>query len=295
MNERKTRVLVLGSTGMLGSAIFRVLHADPAMEVFGTMREPSGVMYFAPELRSSLIPNIQVESEAGILTAFSTCKPDIVINCIGIIKQLPSSKDYIECLSINSTLPHRLAKFCSIVGARFVHFSTDCVFSGAKGQYREDDYPDADDLYGRTKLLGEVSCENAVTLRTSIIGHELASSRSLLEWFLSQYGEVKGFRKAVFSGIPTIEIARILKTFVIPNNRLSGLYHLSVEPINKFELLSLVAQVYSKDIRIIAEESFVIDRSLNSDRFQMATGFKPKKWRELITEMHSDQTLRYKR
>ena len=218
-------------------------------------------------------------------------KPDVVINCIGIIKQLPNANNHLESLAINSTLPHRLAKYCDAIGAKLVHFSTDCVFSGKQGFYKEEDFPDAYDLYGRTKFLGEVAYENSVTLRTSIIGHELDRSKSLVDWFLSQSGEVKGFSKAVFSGLPTIEVARVVKEYVIPNPNLSGLFHLSVDPINKYDLLNLVATTYGKSINIIRDDNLVIDRSLNSDRFRAATGFKPKPWPELIKDMHEDYLL----
>lgn len=287
-NQRKLRVLILGSTGMLGSALFRILSGDIRFETFGTVRNAAGVEHFAPEVRSNLIPNIGLEGESGLLNAFSVAEPEIVVNCVGIIKQLPTANDHLECLAINSGLPHRLAKYCAMVGARLVHFSTDCVFSGKTGQYKEGDVPDAHDLYGRTKFLGEVDYANAITLRTSIIGHELASTRSLIDWFLSQSGEVKGFRKAIFSGLPTVEVARVVREFVIPNPQIRGVYHLSVNPINKYDLLSLVAKKYKKEISIHPDECLTIDRSLNSDRFRLATGFSPKPWTELISDMYSD-------
>lgn len=271
---------------MLGSTLFQAFSADPAFETYGTMRDASGARYFASDLRDALIPNVNLEGETGLLSAFSIAQPDVVINCVGIIKQLPNANDHLESLAINSSLPHRLARYSNMVGARLVHFSTDCVFSGKDGQYKEDDFPDAYDLYGRTKFLGEVDYENAITLRTSIIGHELASAKSLVDWFLSQSTEIKGFRKAIFSGLPTIEVARIVREYVIPNSELRGLYHLSVDPINKYDLLRLVAELYGKDIAIIPDDQLIIDRSLNSDRFRMATGFTPKPWPELIKAMH---------
>ncbi len=286
MTKRKTRVLVFGATGMLGSALFRAWRPDPNLETFGTMRDASGARYFAPELHGALILNVHLEGEAGLITAFSIAQPDIVINCIGIIKQLPGANDHLESLAINASLPHRLAKYCSIASARLIHFSTDCVFSGKEGQYKEGDFPDAYDLYGRSKYLGEVDYANTLTLRTSIIGHELDSSKSLIDWFLGQTGSIKGFKKAIFSGLPTIEVAHIVRELVIPDPSLCGLYHLSVNPINKYDLLNLVAEVYEKDIEIIADEELIIDRSLNSDRFRDRTGFSPKPWRELVENMH---------
>ena len=286
MTERKTRVLVFGATGMLGSTLFRALSADQNLDTFGTMRDASGERYFAPELHDALISNVHLEGESGLLTAFSIAQPDIVINCVGIIKQLPNSNDHLESLAINASLPHRLAKYCSVARARLIHFSTDCVFSGKHGGYREGDFPDAYDLYGRSTFLGEVDHANTLTLRTSIIGHELSSNKSLIDWFLSQTGTIKGFKKAIFSGLPTVEVARVIRGLVIPDPELRGLYHLSVDPINKYDLLSLVADVYKKDIKINADEELVIDRSLNSDHFREKTGFSPKSWPELIQDMH---------
>jgi len=291
MIKRKTRVLVLGATGMLGSALLRAFSKDSSLVTFGTMRESSGSRHFPIELRDSLIENTHFEGETGLLRAFSMAKPDFVINCVGIIKQLANANDHLESLAINSMLPHRLAKYCDAIGARLVHFSTDCVFSGSQGLYKEDDFPDAYDLYGRTKFLGEVSYKNTITLRTSIIGHELNRSKSLIDWFLSQSGEVQGFTKAVFSGLPTAEVARVVREYVIPNQELSGLYHLSVDPINKCDLLNLVAETYGKTTQIIPDDKLVIDRSLNSDRFRVATGFNPRPWSDLIKDMHEEYLI----
>lgn len=288
VDQSKVRVLVFGATGMLGSTLFRYFSADESVETYGTMRDTSGARHFAPSLREKLIPNVHLEGEAGMLAAFDRARPNVVINCVGIIKQLPNANDHLESLAINASLPHRLARYSSMVGARLVHFSTDCVFSGKVGQYKEGDFADCYDLYGRTKYLGEVDYEHAITLRTSIIGHELASATSLLNWFLNQSGKIKGFTKAIFSGLPTIEVARIVREFVIPNPNLRGLYHLSVDPISKYDLLSLVAEIYGKKILIIPDDQLVIDRSLSSARFRMATGFTPMPWRELIEAMHNE-------
>ena len=291
MHNSRIRVLVLGASGMLGSTLFRAFSRDSELQTFGSVREASAKRHFIPDLQASLILTANLDGESGLLNAFAVAKPDVVINCIGIIKQLPNANDHLESLAINATLPHRLAKYCDATGARLVHFSTDCVFSGKQGNYSEEDFPDAYDLYGRTKFLGEVSYENSVTLRTSIIGHELNRSKSLVDWFLSQSDEVMGFSKAIFSGLPTIEVARVVKEYVIPNPKLNGLYHLSVDPINKYDLLNLVSSTYGKTIKITADDKLVIDRSLNSDRFRIATGFKPKAWTELIKDMYEEYLL----
>jgi len=289
--KTKRRILIFGATGMLGSTLFRSFRNEPHFVTFGTIRNPADARLFDPRLNDALIPNVSLHGEAGILDAFSTAQPDIVINCVGIIKQRSYAKDHLQSLEINSSLPHRLARYSSMVGARFIHFSTDCVFSGKKGGYTEDDLPDAYDLYGRTKFLGEVDYKNAITLRTSIIGHELVSSKSLVDWFLSQKETVRGFEKAVFSGLPTGEIARVIENHVIPHPDLHGLYHVSADPIDKLTLLRLIANVYKKVIRVIPDDKLVIDRSLNSSRFRTATGYVPDSWPTLVQKMHNTAQL----
>ena len=283
---KKIRIVVLGSTGMLGNAVLRFFASKVNFEVHGTVRDWSSVR--ALQIRAPLanfVAGVDVMSLDSLMRMFATVQPDIVINCVGIVKQIAEANDPLIALPINSLLPHRLARLAQVAGARLVHISTDCVFSGSQGNYDETDLPDAYDLYGRSKLLGEVDYPNAITLRTSIIGHELTSNRSLIDWFLSQTGEVQGFKNAIFSGLPTVEIARIIHDHVIFNADLFGLYHVSAAPINKFDLLSLVAKEYGKEIAIRANHDFVIDRSLKSDRFRAATGFEPEPWAQLIHRM----------
>lgn len=279
-------VVVLGASGMLGNAVLRLLSESPAYQVTGTVRSSRAVSLFPEELRKNISAGIDVENLDSVVSLFARVRPNVVVNCIGLVKQLSEADDPLAALPINSLLPHRLARLCAAAGARFVHLSTDCVFSGSKGMYREDDRSDAYDLYGKSKHLGEVDYPNAITLRTSIIGHELEGARSLINWFLSQEGSVRGYRRAVFSGLPTVELARVIRDFVIPRPDLHGVFHISAEPINKYELLTLVAKTYRKKITIEPNDDLVIDRSLNSSLFREATGFKPAAWPELIESMY---------
>ncbi len=276
---------MLGASGMLGSAVFRFFCGDAGFETFGTLRSARSARFFDGAIRARLTAGIDVENTDALVRLFSEVRPNVVVNCIGLVKQLSEADDPLSALPINSLLPHRLARISALAGARLVHMSTDCVFAGTKGGYTESDLPDATDLYGRSKLLGEVDYPNAITLRTSIIGHELEGARSLIGWFLEQESKVRGFKRAVFSGLPTVEIARLLRDYVIPNPELHGLYHVSSEPISKYDLLALVAHAYGKVVDIEADEDFVIDRSLNSERFRNATGFRPEKWLDLVTRM----------
>lgn len=281
------KVLVLGVTGMLGNAVFRVFSADAAYQAWGTLRNASALRYFPQGSHARLLCGVDVLDQDTLTSAISRVRPDVVINCVGLIKQLSDAKDPLTALPINAILPHRLARLCELGGSRLIHVSTDCVFSGRKGMYQESDLSDAEDLYGKSKYIGELHEQaHAITLRTSIIGHELGSSHALINWFLSQQGSVRGFTKAVFSGLPTVELARVMKDFVIAHPQLNGLYHVAAEPIDKFRLLSLVAAQYGKTIEIRPDDALVIDRSLNGARFREATGYVAPDWPELVRRMH---------
>ncbi|HAT9713039.1 TPA: sugar nucleotide-binding protein [Legionella pneumophila subsp. pneumophila] len=283
------RILILGATGMLGSAVLISLQKNENFDVWATLRNTKSNFFYN---QSKLIHNIDVLDQDSLIGVFEKIKPNLVINCIGLIKQLAHAKDPLCVLPINSIFPHRLAKLCSLSNARLIHFSTDCVFSGKKGNYTESDSSDADDLYGKSKFIGEVTdLSHVLTLRTSIIGHEINTNYALINWFLSQNQTVKGFVKAIYTGLPTFELARVIQNYVIPNPNLSGLYHVATKPINKHDLLNLVAETYGKKITIIPDDQVKIDRSLNAVRFNKETGYIPPEWPKLIEVMHQSQKL----
>jgi dTDP-4-dehydrorhamnose reductase len=278
------KVLVLGASGMLGSAVLRYFHERKKYTVAGTLRSAEALSLLPESIRSTVQVGVDAESAESLTQLFARVQPKVVINCVGVVKQLASAKDPLTALPINAILPHRLAALSSACGAHLVHISTDCVFTGTKGGYVEGDTPDARDLYGLSKYLGEVSDSHCVTLRTSIIGHELQGTHGLIEWFLSQTKSVRGFSKTIFSGLPTVELAKVIHDFVIPQ-KLGGLYHVSATPIDKFSLLKQVAEIYGKTIEIVADPTQVLDRSLDSTRFQRVTGYSPPPWPELIRRM----------
>lgn len=284
------KILIFGVTGMLGNAILRKFANNPdKYNVVGTARTGQLLHCFEPTITKHIITGIDVGNHDSLIQVFAKVQPQVVINCVGLVKQLAEANDPLITIPLNSLLPHRLASLCLASGARLIHISTDCVFSGSKGNYLESDFPDAKDLYGRSKLLGEVDYTHTITLRTSIIGHELAGNHSLIGWFLSQTEIVKGFTKAIFSGLPTIELAQVIQDFVLPRPELSGLYHVAAQPIDKYSLLKLVAEIYGKTIDIIPDEGLAIDRSLNAQRFYDATGYTPPIWPELIQKMYQFQ------
>lgn len=284
------QILVLGVTGMLGNAVFRVLSADSEHETWGTLRSGAALRHFPAESRARLLAGVDALDQDALVTAVARVRPDVVINCVGLIKHLSDANDPLSALPINAMLPHRLERLCALGGARLIHVSTDCVFSGRKGLYLEGDLSDSEDLYGKSKYIGELHDRpNAITLRTSIIGHELGSRYALVDWFLSQQGSVKGFTKAVFSGLPTVELARVMKDLVIPRPQLNGLYHVAAQPIAKLDLLQLIAAEYGKQIDIRPDDALVIDRSLDGSRFRDATGYVAPAWPELIRKMHASR------
>lgn len=285
----RKRVLIVGATGMLGHTLLRILDKRKDIELFASARNIEQLSHlYAPKVIKKIFNNVDANNFDSFTHKILEVNPEVIVNCIGVIKQSPLADDSIASISINSLFPHKLASICQSIGTRLIHISSDCVFKGDKGNYTEADPSDAVDLYGRTKFLGEVIDQNCITLRTSIIGHELNSSYGLVDWFLSQEGHVQGFTNAIFTGFPAIEIARIVAEYVIPNKKLNGLYHLSSNQISKHDLLRLVAKYYNKNIIIEPYSDFHCDRSLDSSRFRAETGYSPPPWEKLVESMHND-------
>jgi dTDP-4-dehydrorhamnose reductase len=280
------RVLVIGASGMIGSTVLRVLSEKVEWEVFGSIRADRNKQFFTASLRERLISGIDAEYVDSLVKVLDQLRPNVVVNCAGLTKHKPEAEDPLVSIPINTMMPHRLAGLCKLFGARLIHVSSDCVFSGQKGGYVEEDFPDARDVYGKSKALGEVTYPHTITLRTSTIGHELQSKYGLLDWFLSQDGKCNGYSRAIFSGLPTVVFAQIVRDVVIPQQGLTGLYHVAAKPIDKFELLKLIAIAYGKNIYIVKDENLVIDRSLDASKFNLATGYIAPEWFDLISVMH---------
>lgn len=283
----KTTILIIGATGLLGNALFTELSNITGFNVFGTTRMKEGEQYLPAKTLTRIIPFVDIENWNSIIDVFVRVKPDVVVNCVGLIKQVMSKDDTARAILTNSLWPHQLSALCQASHARLIHFSTDCVYSGAQGKYREADPSDAEDIYGKTKYLGEMpDATNCVTVRTSFIGHGLENHLELVDWFLGQKVSIKGFTKVIYSGLPTTEQARLIAQYIIPNKRLKGLYHVSAEPISKYDLLKIIAKVYGKKIEIRPFDDIANDRSLNSARFRKITGYVPPSWPQLVREMY---------
>ncbi len=281
------KILILGGSGMLGHRLW--INLRQKNEVWVTVRGEHNPFPQATEFPEEFI-RYRVEGLIldEVTRALASIKPDLIINCIGLIKQMGHlATDPLFSISLNALLPHRVSLICRAANIRMIHISTDCVFSGKKGNYTESDPSDAEDLYGRTKFLGEMPYPHTITLRTSIIGQELKTYLGLIEWFLAQTGSIKGFKKAIYTGFTTDELARIIQDFVIPHPELGGLHHVSSNPISKYDLLQIVKQAYQKEVNILPDQDFFCDRSLDSTRFRQATGYHPPTWPEMIAEMAS--------
>lgn len=282
------KILVLGATGMLGHKLLQRL--AEGHETWGTVR---GAPESGPEIpgfdRGRLAGGVQAGDLDAVRRTLGRLAPDAVLNCIGIVKQIDAAKDAVTSIAINALLPHQLAELCAQEGARLIHFSTDCVFSGRGGPYRDSDPPDPMDLYGRSKLLGEVDRPGCLTVRTSIVGRELRRGTGLFDWFFAQKGgRVRGYRHALYSGLTTRAMADVVRLVLESHPDLSGVWQVSGDPIDKFSLLELVNRVCGLGIQIEPDETFRCDRRLDSSRFREATGWSPPTWQSMIETMHAD-------
>jgi dTDP-4-dehydrorhamnose reductase len=281
------RILILGGDGMLGHQLLTAW--QDRHDVRCTLRQDLyAYKAFGLFSAANSYTGIDVRSLSRLTEVLADFRPEAVVNCVGIVKQRPTAKESIPSLEINALLPHRLAVLCRGTGAKLIHLSTDCVFSGKQGNYLETDPSDAEDLYGKTKFLGEVHDESCLTLRTSIIGRELTRKESLLEWFLAQTGPIKGFKNAIYTGFTTLEMSRIIETLLLEHPSASGVYQVSSDPINKYDLLLLFREKLGHDIEILENESFRCDRSLDSSRFRRVFSYSPPTWERMVEDLNTE-------
>jgi len=287
------KVIVLGGTGMLGHKMFQTLR-ERIDGVFCTLREDASK---SPLDRVELLhgndvlQGVDVTDFPALEAVLSAFRPEFVVNCVGVIKQRAEAVSAIPSITINSLLPHRLAQMAAGWGGRVIHFSTDCVFSGKRGGYTETDASDADDLYGKSKFLGEVATDNALTLRTSIIGRELTEHRSLLDWFLAHdHKTIRGYRRVIYSGVTTNYIAELVASIIQKHSGLNGLYQVTSDPISKYDLLRLLREAYHLDIQIEPNDSELSDRSMKCDKLREAIAYKCPSWPDLTNQLAEDKT-----
>ena len=278
------RILILGGSGMLGHALLKTLQARHDVRVT-LHRSTEYYRQWSLFHDGNSFGAVDLRSPARLAQVLDQFRPEAVVNCAGLVKQREDAKDALMNLEINTTAPHRIADLCRDVGARLIHLSTDCVFSGRKGMYTEEDNADAEDLYGRAKFLGEPDAPHCLTLRTSFVGRELARKLGLLEWFLAQSGPIRGFRRAIFSGFTTLEMSRVIEMLLTEFPDASGLYHVSSEPIDKYTLLKLFQDHFRRPVTITEDDSVAIDRSLDSSRFRRTFQYRPPEWPVMVEKL----------
>ena len=287
------KLLILGSSGLLGNTLTKYFFEKQEYETFGYLRNSSKQQFFSKKYTDRLIVIEDFLNIVNLKKNIKDLKPDVIINCVGQNNKFTNinSGNLEKLVYINSIFPYKLKEICEEVHSRLIHFSSDCVFSGNKGFYSEKDNPDPIDIYGKSKLLGELNFENIITIRKSVIGHELVSKDGLLEWFLDQENYVEGYQKAVFSGLTVLELARIIHMYILPNSNINGIIHLSGEPISKYDLLNMIAKQYKKIIKIIPNKKININRTLNGENFIKLTGYQTKSWKSLIKSMEEFNLL----
>tara|TARA_A100001015_G_C15041016_1_gene739690 strand:+ start:3757 stop:4623 length:867 start_codon:yes stop_codon:yes gene_type:complete len=280
------KILILGASGMLGSAIINVLSEKKNWKILGTIRKNSNKNFFNPKIIPNLVKINNLTNFKNLAKVVYKIKPDIVINCISLEKKFLKKTNPLLMISTYSILPHQLSIICKKIKSRLIQLSTDGVFSGKKGKYKENDIKDTQDIYGICKHLGELDDDHTITIRTSIIGHELKGKNGLVEWFFSQKQKCECFKNVIFSGFPTNVLAEIIRDIVIPNKQLKGVYHIASKPITKCKLLDLIAKQYGLKINFIINNKIRINRSLNADLFKKKTGYVSPNWKDLIKSMY---------
>ena len=289
------RILIFGAAGMIGHRIWLEALNLKEVEVFGVIRKPRSHYKRFDIFTDKILDQIDISDWQSVELLLEKIRPDVIVNAIGITIRKPEINDLEKSLSTNSFFPRRLLKWGQRSSSRVIHLSTDCVFDGSSGHYEETSQPSAKDTYGKTKFLGEIEGENALTLRFSCIGRELDSHTELLEWFLAQNGkEVKGFGKAIYSGVTTQVVAKEVIRIIEKFPELNGLFQLSSSPISKYDLLCLIQEKYGTTAKITRNDEFVADKTLVCDKYTKATGFKVQAWSEMIEDLLSDTRVDYK-
>lgn len=286
------KVLILGASGLLGHTLFNELFINSNLETWGSIRgdaDEASALFPRP-LSERIIAGLELTETGTLEKLLDRLEPDVLVNAVGLVRQRPEGQQVLPCLTINSRLPHLLLKICIDRGIRLIHYSTDCVFDGQKGKpYTEIDPPSAKDVYGLSKYLGELRDGPALTLRTSIIGHELRHKVGLVEWFLSQRQPVKGYRGAIYTGLTAVEHARILRDYVFKNPDRAGIYHVASNPVSKYELLGLVNKAYGLDLEIIPDDTVKDDKRLDGSKFNEDFAYQAPAWEHLVADMRDSQ------
>jgi dTDP-4-dehydrorhamnose reductase len=286
------RILILGGTGLLGHKMWQRLSARLG-DVYVTLRKSKKLYEKCGLFRSSkAIDQVELNDFSRLKNVLDDIKPAIVINCAGVTLRNPEATDTISSITMNALLPHKVLAWCKENGAKAIHFSTVCVFDGKDGHYDENSPPNARDIYGRTKSLGDLIDPQALTIRSSFIGRELQAGTELMEWFLSQRGKkIKGFRRAIFTGVTTSVMADIVADIIERFPDMSGLYHLSSEVISKHDLLGLLRDACKVDVEIEPDDAYECRRDLDDRKLRQAIGFRCPSWKQMAEDLAGESAL----
>jgi dTDP-4-dehydrorhamnose reductase len=282
------KILIIGGNGLLGQTLFFYLYKHTEYHIFATIREPEKIDKInSTTIRKKYFCNINLYNNKDIEKVLVDVKPDILINCSGVL-DIANNHEILSAIKINTNLPHLLCALAHKYNFRLIHISTDGVFDGSKGNYSEQDKVKISDIYGMSKYLGEVVGQNILTIRTSIIGHNYYKNKGIVDWLLNANKSVNGYTKYIYSGLPAVELSRIIVKYIFPNEKINGLYHIASLPISKFEILKIISTLYNKPIKILRKSDKKINRSLNCSKFSKVTGYKPHAWDKLIYSMKTD-------
>ena len=289
------KILILGGNGMIGHKIFQVLNED-FKNTWVLIRKKKRDLPYVNFFNSNIIEGFELEDDKTLFSFLDNFNPDIIINAVGITIRRGVNKKISKSIFINSLLPNLLEDWVDrMPNKRLIHLSTDCVFNGELGSYNEESIPNATDIYGRTKILGEVKGSNTITLRSSMIGRELENFTELFEWVISQKGSrIKGFNNAIYSGITTIRMARYIKLIIMNFPKLSGLFNVSSEPISKYNLIKLLNKNFDLNLTIEIENSYKTNKVLDSGKFFNLISLSPPTWEDLIIELKDDSIINQK-
>ena len=284
------KILVFGATGMIGHKMFQLLTMNN-LEASGTVRHaPANYLSVSFFANQRIIPSIDVTKLASVQSLLNSRNPDIIINCVGITLRKPEIKDEELCVKVNAEFPHFLKKYVEVNKKYLIHFSTDCVFSGKADSYTEDSKPDATDVYGRTKALGEVSGDHALTLRGSQLGSEVFGKSELLEWAIAQSGQsIKGYDQAIYSGVTTNGVADLVADLIQRPKRLTGLYQVASQPISKYDLLCKVNQIFKLRMKIEPDSSYKNRKVLSAAKIASEIGYRCASWDQMLQQTYQDR------
>jgi len=285
------KILILGAGGMLGHKLYQTLSKtyDDVIPVFRKNKEHYHKFnLYKPE---KMIGNTDVTDQSKLLAVLNSVKPDIICNCIGKTTRKINSEDSQSVIYLNSFLPHFISKWSSENNSYFIHFSTDCVFSGKNGPYKPNDFRDSRDLYGLSKILGETNSKYGLTIRTSIVGREIENQTEFFEWiFSSKNKSVSGYKNVFYSGVTTNYLSEVVAQLITKDSKSHGLLQVASPPISKLNLIKKVNSLFGLGMKINTDASKVSNKILSPVKFTITSGIKTQTWDEMLNTLKKENS-----